>query len=128
MTQNTLPNPPSLTTVLTAVLLVGFVVSAVPNIATAQASESGDVVGNPDVTFTTSSEPLSADTADELTVSIVNYGQIIQHGPSQYEDSVMTARGLSFEIDDGDTPIDVQTGQVSVGNFQLEVQKRLSLL
>ena len=117
MTQNTLPNPPSLTTVLTAVLLVGFVVSAVPSIATAQASESGDVVGNPDVTFTTSSEPLSADTADELTVSIVNYGQIIQHGPSQYEDSVMTARGLSFEIDDGDTPIDVQTGQVSVGNF-----------
>lgn len=129
MTQNTLPNPPSLTTVLTAVLLVGFVVSAVPNIATAQASESGDVVGNPDVTFTTSSEPLSADTADELTVSIVNYGQIIQHGPSQYEDSVMTARGLSFEIDDGDTPIDVQTGQVSVGNFPTgSIEKTVSVI
>jgi len=129
MAQNTLPNPPSLTTVLTAVLLVGFVVSAVPNIATAQASESGDVVGNPDVTFTTSSEPLSADTADELTVSIVNYGQIIQHGPSQYEDSVMTARGLSFEIDDGDTPIDVQTGQVSVGNFPTgSIEKTVSVI
>ena len=117
MTQNTLPNPPSLATVLTTILVVGFVVSAVPTITTAQASESGDVVGNPDVTFTTSSEPLSADTTDELTVSIVNRGQVIQHGPSQYEDSVMTARGLTFEVKDENTPIDVQTGQVSVGNF-----------
>ena len=117
MTQNTLPSPPSLATVLTTILVVGFVVSAVPTITTAQASESGDVVGNPDVTFTTSSEPLSADTTDELTVSIVNRGQVIQHGPSQYEDSVMTARGLTFEVKDENTPIDVQTGQVSVGNF-----------
>jgi sialidase-1 len=128
MTQNTLPNPPSLATVLTTILVVGFVVSAVPTITTAQASESGDVVGNPDVTFTTSSEPLSADTTDELTVSIVNRGQVIQHGPSQYEDSVMTARGLTFEVKDENTPIDVQTGQVSVGNFPTgSTQKTVSV-
>ncbi|WP_343218038.1 COG1361 S-layer family protein [Haloplanus halophilus] len=29
----------------------------------------------------------------------------------------MTARGLTFEVDDENAPIDVQTGQVSVGNF-----------
>ncbi|WP_435066546.1 COG1361 S-layer family protein [Haloplanus sp. C73] len=29
----------------------------------------------------------------------------------------MTARGVTFDVDDGDAPIDVQTGQVSIGNF-----------
>nr|WP_229871469.1 CARDB domain-containing protein [Halarchaeum grantii] len=43
---------------------------------------------------------------------------IIQHGPSQYEDSVMTARGLTFEPQDDNIPIDIHAGQVSVGNFQ----------
>lgn len=117
MTQKILRNPPSLVTALTAVLIIGFVVGAVPTISTAQASESGDVIGNPEITFATSSETLSADTTDELTVSIVNRGLVIEHGPSQYENSVMTARGLTFEVEDGNTPIDVQTGQVSVGNF-----------
>jgi sialidase-1 len=117
MTQKILRNPPSLATALTAVLVIGFVVGAVPTIATAQASESGDVIGNPEITFATSSETLSADTTDELTVSIVNRGLVIEHGPSQYENSVMTARGLTFEVEDGNTPIDIQTGQVSVGNF-----------
>ncbi|QCP89692.1 exo-alpha-sialidase (plasmid) [Haloarcula marismortui ATCC 43049] len=41
----------------------------------------------------------------------------------------MTARGLSFEIDDGDTPIDVQTGQVSVGNFPTgSIEKTVSVI
>ncbi|MFB6185458.1 MAG: exo-alpha-sialidase, partial [Halobacteriaceae archaeon] len=99
------------------VLVMGFVVGALPTTATAQASQSGDVVGHPEITFATSSETLSAGTTSELTISVVNRGLIIQHGPSQYEDQVMTARGLTFEIDDGGTPIDVQTGRVSVGNF-----------
>ncbi|WP_284011610.1 COG1361 S-layer family protein [Haloarcula pelagica] len=117
MTQNMLRNPKSLVTALTVVLVMGFVVSAVPTIATAQASQSGDVIGNPKISFATSSGTLSADTTDELTVSVVNRGLIIEHGPSQYENEVMTARGLTFEVDDENAPIDVQTGRVSVGNF-----------
>jgi sialidase-1 len=106
-----------LTIVLTAILAMGLVVGVIPTAATAQASQSGDVIGSPEIGFATSSGTLSAGTTSELTVSVVNRGLIIQHGPSQYEEEVMTARGLTFEVDDEDTPINVQTGQVSVGNF-----------
>nr|WP_251343212.1 COG1361 S-layer family protein [Haloplanus sp. GDY1] len=117
MTRNTSRNSRSLAVALTTVLVMGFVVGAIPAIATAQASQSGDVVGHPEITFAASSGTLSAGTTDELTISVVNRGLIIKHGPSQYEDEVMTARGLTFEVDDENAPIDVQTGQVSVGNF-----------
>jgi sialidase-1 len=96
---------------------MGFVVGAIPAVATAQASQSGGVIGNPEITFATSSGAFSAGTTGELTVSVVNRGLIIEHGASQYEDEVMTARGLTFEVDDEDAPINVQTGRVSVGNF-----------
>lgn len=117
MIQITPRNLRPLTIALIGVLVLGFVVSAMPAIAAAQATQSGDVVGSPDITFATSSGAVSAGTNDEITLSIVNRGQIVQHGPSQYENQVMTARGLTFEVNDEDSPINVQTGQVSVGNF-----------
>jgi len=117
MIQNTPRNSSSLATAFIGVLVLGLAVSAIPTIAVAQTAQSGDVVGSPDITFATSSGTLSAGTTDDITISIVNRGQIIQHGPSQYENEVMTARGLTFEVDDSDTPINVQAGQVSVGNF-----------
>ncbi|CQR50919.1 hypothetical protein BN996_02404 [Haloferax massiliensis] len=117
MIQDTLRSSRPLAIALTAVLVVGFIAGAVPTVATAQTSQSGDIVGNPDITFATSSGTLSAGTTDELTISVVNRGLIIEHGPSQYEEEVMTARGLTFEVDDEDAPINVQTGQVSIGNF-----------
>nr|WP_241430542.1 COG1361 S-layer family protein [Haloferax alexandrinus] len=117
MTQNILRSSRLLTVALTTVLVMGLVAGAIPAVATAQTSQSGSVVGNPDITFATSSGTLSAGTTDELAISVVNRGLIIEHGPSQYEEEVMTARGLTFEIDDENAPIDVQTGQVSLGNF-----------
>jgi len=71
MIQNILRNSKLLATVLTAVLVVGFVVGAIPTIAASQTSQSEDVVGHPEIPFTTSSEKLSADTTDELTISVV---------------------------------------------------------
>ncbi|SDZ91337.1 sialidase-1 [Haloplanus vescus] len=118
MTRKTPRNSRSVTVALTAVLVMGLAVGALPTMATAQTSQSGNVIGHPDVTFATSSGSLSAGTTTDLTVSVVNRGLITTHGPSQYEDEVMTARGLTFEVDDGNAPVTVQTGQVSLGNFQ----------
>lgn len=103
--------------VLTLLLVVGFVGSGLPPIVAGQTAQSGDVVGSPDISFATSSGSLSAGTTEQLSLSVANRGSIIRGGPSQYEDKVMTARGVTFEIDDSNAPIDVQTGRVSLGNF-----------
>jgi len=100
-----------------SVLITGSVVGGVAVTATAQAGSSGQVIGAPDISFATGSGTFSAGTTGELTVSIVNRGQILRAGPSQYEDRVTTAEALTFEPQDDDVPIKIQTERVTVGNF-----------
>lgn len=120
MTQDTLRNSRPLQLTLTAILVMGFVVGGLPAIATAQTAQSGqsgDVIGYPDITFAAGSGAVSAGESGEMSISVTNRGRIIKFGPSQYEDVVTTARGLTLELQDENVPINTQTEQVAVGNF-----------
>lgn len=103
------------TTVGVALLVVLSMVAAVPGIATAQ--QSGQVVGSPDLSFGSSIEGLSPGQTTELSIGVTNRGSIRNAGPERHENRVTTARGMTFEVDDSDVPIDVETGQVTVGNL-----------
>jgi len=120
MTSNILRPSQSVAIVLTVALIVGALGGGIPTIATAQTGQSSDVVGTPDITFSTGSGAVSAGDSGEMTILVVNRGQIIKFGPSQYEDTVTTARGLTFEVQDEDVPIDIQTTQVAAGNFPMQ--------
>ena len=79
-------------------------------------SQSGEVIGQPDISFGTQTGEVSAGTATDITLTITNRGKITKGGDSQYEDRVTTARAMTVEFDDGDIPVDVDAGQISVGN------------
>lgn len=120
MIQSTLRNSRPLQIMFIAILVMGFVVSSIPMVATAQTAQSGqsgDVVGYPELTFAAGSGAVSADESGEMSISVVNRGRIIKFGPSQYEDRVTTARGLTLELQDKNVPINIETEQVAVGNF-----------
>ena len=97
-------------------LVLGSVAAGGAGTAGAQPQQSGDVIGRPDVSFATATGDVSAGTTDELTLTLTNRGQIIDHGPSQYEAQVTTARAMTIEVQDDEVPIDVETGQISAGN------------
>jgi len=120
MIQNIRNTSQAVAIVLTVVVIVGSLGGVIPMIATAQTGQSSDVVGTPDITFSTGSGAVSAGDSGEMTILVVNRGQIIQFGPSQYEDTVTTARGLTFEVQDENVPIDIQTTQVAAGNFPMQ--------
>ncbi|MFA9515652.1 COG1361 S-layer family protein [Halopenitus sp. H-Gu1] len=104
--------------IIVALLVVASVVAGVAGVSVpAAAQESGEVIGQPDISFATATGEVSAGTADELTVAITNRGRIDKGGPAQYEERVTTARGMTMEMDDSNVPIDVQTGQITVGNL-----------
>ncbi|MCF2208303.1 COG1361 S-layer family protein [Halobacterium salinarum] len=97
--------------VFVVVLLVG---PGIPAVA-AQASDSGQVIGNPDLNVLTSSGEFEAGTTTELQLTVSNKGHLKKGGPSQYEDRVTTARGLTLDVQDDTIPIDVTTGTIGVG-------------
>ncbi|MBC9987968.1 sialidase [Haloferax sp. AS1] len=87
--------------------------SATPVVA--QTSNSGQVVGKPDIDISPSTNEFEPGTTAELRLAITNRGQIDKGGPAEYEDRVTTARGLTIDVRDA-APIEVNTGTVAVGN------------
>jgi sialidase-1 len=84
--------------------------------AVAQTQQPGEVIGQPDVTFGVQTGDVSAGAATDITVTITNRGKITRGGPEQHESRVTTARAMTMEFDDGGVPIDVDVGQIAVGN------------
>jgi sialidase-1 len=82
----------------------------------ALAQQSGEVIGQPEVSFGTQTGDVTAGTSTELTVTVTNRGRIDKGGPEQYENRVTTARAMTMEFEDGGVPIDVDAGQIAVGN------------
>lgn len=102
---------------LAVVLLVGLLVpvgAVAP--AVTQAQSSGQVVGMPVIEFSTASPELTPGTTGDLAVQLTNRGRIDRGGPSEHETQVTTARGLILEVSEGDTPIEVHSGQIAVGD------------
>ncbi len=105
--------------ILLALLVVGSTIGAaavVPGTSVAQ-QQSGEVIGQPDISFSTASGEMIAGSHNQLRIGITNRGKIDKGGPAQYEERVTTARGMTMEIDDSNVPIDVRTGQITVGNL-----------
>ncbi|MFC6615125.1 COG1361 S-layer family protein [Halopenitus salinus] len=113
--------PPTLVVALVVVLVgsvvVGPALAGVPGGVAAQTQQSGEVIGQPDITFATASGEVPAGSLGELSIAITNRGRIDKGGPAQYEERVTTARGMTMELDDSNVPIDVRTGQIAVGNL-----------
>lgn len=77
---------------------------------------SGQVLGNPDISLGTTQRKFSAGTTTEFQVTVINRGDIQRAGPSEYENRVTTARGMTITIRDEGTPLEVNTGTIAVGN------------
>ncbi|SDF47979.1 COG1361 S-layer family protein [Halorientalis regularis] len=83
----------------------------------AQISQSsGQVIGEPDISISSTVEEFSPGTSSQFRLSLTNRGEIKRAGPSRYQNRVTTARGVTIEIKDGNTPFDVSTGTVTAGN------------
>jgi uncharacterized repeat protein (TIGR01451 family) len=100
------------TTFLVALVVVSAV--AATGIAAGQSS-SGTVIGRPDVELYTSTSEVEPGTETELDIVISNDGRLSRGGPAEYETRVTTARGTSIEVEDGNTPFEINTGRVAVG-------------
>lgn len=114
---------PSITFLL-LISLVGIVptagadtMSASHDPSVAQVSQSsGQVIGEPDISISTTVEEFSPGATSQFQLSLTNRGQIKRAGPSQYQDRVTTARGVTIDIKDRNTPFDISTGTVAAGN------------
>jgi hypothetical protein len=74
------------------------------------------VIGSPDIDVFSPDNEVRPGEEVSLPVYLSNSGKLRRSGPSEYVDRVTTARGLTFTVSDGDTPIDVNTGRYPVGN------------
>src|SRR6056297_2460314 len=104
-----------LRTRVASLLMVVLLTTAGVGPAIAQQS-SGQVVGQPDISIDTSAGKLAPGTSVAIPLSITNRGQIDRAGPQQYESRVTTARGMTMTFQDGQSPIEVNSGPVAVGN------------
>ncbi len=101
-------------------LLVGLIlISAVgPAIALAQIDPTGQVLGRPSISVSSVQQTVSAGTEAEVQFTLTNRGRIDKGGPDEYETRVTTARALTVEFADEKTPIEIDTGTISVGNVE----------
>jgi len=72
------------------------------------------VRGSPVLDLFVSQRSVPSGVESTVTVDIVNTGEMTIG--NQLDSRVTTARGLTLEIDDGDVPIDVEDGEIPVGD------------
>ncbi|MFB6195615.1 MAG: COG1361 S-layer family protein [Haloplanus sp.] len=101
----------------TALLVVLVVTAPVATTGLVAAqSSSGTVIGRPNLDVYSATSEVEPGTRTELNLVISNDGRLNRGGPAEYESRVVTARGLSVEVEDGGTPFEVNTGRVAVGD------------
>jgi len=105
---------PSSARSLLLVVFVVFATIAATGVVTGQSS-SGTVIGRPTLDVYTSTTEVEPGTRTDLDLVISNDGRLSRGGPAEHESRVTTARGVAVEIDDADTPFEVNTGRVAVG-------------
>ena len=99
--------------VLLAVLVVVAAVAATGVVA--GQSSAGTVIGRPTIDVYTSTTEVEPGTQTELDLVLSNDGRLSRGGPAEYEERVTTARGVAVDVEDGDTPFEINTGRVAVG-------------
>lgn len=99
--------------VVAALVIVATAAAATP--ALAQGDEQ-QVVGNPDLTFSTSAGSLEPGSATQIPISVLNRGEVHDSGPTRHEERVQTAQGVVVSVSGENTPIRVDTGELTVGD------------
>lgn len=94
--------------------LVVLAAVAATGIAAGQSS-SGTVIGRPAIDVYTSTSEVEPGTQVDLDLVLSNDGRLSRGGPAEHESRVTTARGVSVDVADGDTPFEINTGRVAVG-------------
>ena len=74
------------------------------------------VVGSPNVDVFSPDNEVRPGEEVSLPVYLSNSGELRRSGPAEYVGRVTTARGLTFTVSDGATPIDVTTGRYPAGS------------
>jgi len=105
--------PASHRSLLLATLVVLAAIAAT-GVAAGQSS-SGTVIGRPAIEVYSSTSEVEPGTETDLDLVVSNDGQLRRGGPAEYESRVTTARGVAVETEDGDTPFEINTGRVAVG-------------
>ncbi|AXG08112.1 sialidase [Haloplanus rubicundus] len=72
-------------------------------------------MGRPTVEVFSSTTEVEPGTRTDLDLVLSNDGRLNRGGPAEYEQRVTTARGVTVDVDAGDTPFEVNTGPVAVG-------------
>ena len=100
--------------------LVGliFISAAGPAVALAQIDPTGQVLGRPSISVSAVQQTVSSGTETEVQFTLTNRGRIDKGGPDEYETRVTTARALTVEFADEETPIEIDAGTISVGNVE----------
>ncbi|MFC6732503.1 COG1361 S-layer family protein [Haladaptatus sp. DYSN1] len=93
-----------------AVIFVLLVAAVTPGVVAAQ------VRGSPDLELYLSDNRVTPGEETELSLSILNTGDIDTGGNPANEARVTTARGTTLEVREGDAPISVKTGKIAVGS------------
>ncbi|WP_245957230.1 COG1361 S-layer family protein [Haloplanus rubicundus] len=96
------------------VVLVVLATVAATGVVAGQSS-SGTVIGRPTVEVFSSTTEVEPGTRTDLDLVLSNDGRLNRGGPAEYEQRVTTARGVTVDVDAGDTPFEVNTGPVAVG-------------
>ncbi|WP_152040244.1 COG1361 S-layer family protein [Salinigranum salinum] len=97
------------------VVVASLVAPVVAPVVAAQTTGSGQVLGWPGLSVTTSTPELTAGGDQSLALEILNDPDLRKTGPERYENRVTTARAVTITIDDGDLPFDVRSETVAVG-------------
>jgi len=106
-----MPNKPRSSRV--ALVLVVIILISATGAPIVSATEQ--VIGQPDIDVSAPDPHITAGEETTLELYLTNTGQVWQSGPSEYVNRVTTARGTTVELNSQNSPIDIQTEQIPVG-------------
>ncbi|WP_380674650.1 NEW3 domain-containing protein [Salinigranum sp. GCM10025319] len=96
-------------------LVVVLVVASIATPAVTAQTESGQVLGWPELSVTTSTPEFTPGGDQSLTLELLNDPDLRQAGPDRYEARVTTARAVTLDIDDSEVPFEVRSESIAVG-------------
>ncbi|MFP4188376.1 MAG: COG1361 S-layer family protein [Halobacteriales archaeon] len=105
---------------LVALILV-TALAAVPAVTAEE-----QVVGSPEIDVSVADNRFGPSDRGTLDVVLSNSGDVTNGGPAEYEERVKTARNVRVSIDEGNAPIDVKTGTVTLGAVEDGVPRTAS--
>lgn len=74
--------------------------------------------GEPNLSVTVTDDRLAPGESTALEVAVQNRGELTRSSQPDLDDRVLTARGVTVEVDERRAPLDVRTGEQSIGSLR----------